>query len=145
MLVTSRASWPAWPPPKAPRLLALDCSPSEALQLLAARLGTERVAAEPDAVAEIAGLCARLPLALAIAAARAAARPGFPLAALAAELRDAAAGSTPWTPGTRPPASGPSSPGPTSSSAPRPARMFRLLGLHPGPDISVPAAASLAG
>ena len=25
------------------------------------------------------------------------------------------------------------------------ARMFRLLGLHPGPDISAPAAASLAG
>jgi hypothetical protein len=25
------------------------------------------------------------------------------------------------------------------------ARLFRLLGLHPGPDISVPAAASLAG
>ena len=41
-------------------------------------------------VEEIAILCARLPLALTVTAARAAARPGFPLAALLAELRDRA-------------------------------------------------------
>ena len=58
--------------------------------MLAARLGPARIAAEPDAAGELAGLCARLPLALAITAARAAAHPAFTLAALAAELRDAA-------------------------------------------------------
>jgi len=52
----------------------------------------DRVAAESDAVDEIIARCARLPLALTIAAARAATRPGLPLAALAAEF--AAAG---WT------------------------------------------------
>jgi hypothetical protein len=46
------------------------------------------VAAEPDAVDELTSSCGRLPLALAITAARAADRPGFPLAGLAAELRD---------------------------------------------------------
>jgi hypothetical protein len=43
----------------------------ESRQLLAARLGPERLAAEPDAVEEIVTSCARLPLALAIVAARA--------------------------------------------------------------------------
>ena len=59
------------------------------VELLAERLGADRVAAEPGAADELIGLCARLPLALAIAAARAVAHPGFTLAALAAELRDA--------------------------------------------------------
>jgi NB-ARC domain len=61
----------------------------EARQLLAARLGKARVAAEPDATAEIITSCARLPLALSIMAARAAAHPMFPLATFAEELRDA--------------------------------------------------------
>jgi hypothetical protein len=65
-------------------VLAVD----EARQLLAGRLGAERVAAEPGAVSELIALYARLPLALAIVAARACARPGLPLAGLAAELRD---------------------------------------------------------
>src|SRR5213078_2822365 len=54
---------------------------------LAARLGGDRVRAEPAAAEDIITACARLPLALAIAAARAAARPAFTLAELAAELR----------------------------------------------------------
>jgi tetratricopeptide (TPR) repeat protein len=127
------------------RLLTLDALPhSEAVQLLTVRLGTARAAAEPDAVAEIADLCAGLPLALAVAAARAAARPGFPLAGLAAELRDAAGRLDALDAGD---------PGSSVRAvfswsyrqlSPAAARMFRLLGLHPGPDISAPAAASLA-
>src|SRR5262249_27848775 len=86
------------------RLLTLDVLPhGEAVQLLSARLGVSRAAAERDAVAEIAGLCAGLPLDLAVAAASAAARPTFSLAALAAELRDTGR-LTPWMPGTRRPA-----------------------------------------
>jgi DNA-binding SARP family transcriptional activator len=60
----------------------------EARQLLAHRLGVDRVRAEPEAVAEIIDSCARLPLALARAATRAGARPASPLAELAAQLRD---------------------------------------------------------
>jgi DNA-binding SARP family transcriptional activator len=74
--------------------LTLDLlTEDEARQLLARRLGGERVAAESDAVDEIIARCARLPLALTIAAARATTRPGLPLAALAAEC--AGAGTRP--------------------------------------------------
>ena len=128
------------------RLLPLDVfTRAEAVHLLTARLGRDRAAAEPGAVDQVAALCACLPLALAVAAARAAGRPRLPLAALAAELADSAGrlealdGDDPAT----------SVRAVFSWSARQlddeSARMFRLLGLHPGPDISVPAAASLAG
>jgi DNA-binding SARP family transcriptional activator len=72
------------------RLLDLDVlSGTDARGLLATRLGDEVLAAEPDAVADLLRCCAGLPLAISIVAARAAAHPDFPLAALAAELRDA--------------------------------------------------------
>jgi DNA-binding SARP family transcriptional activator len=126
--------------------LSLDVLPAaEARDLLTRRLGWRRVANEPAAVDEIIARCTRLPLALAIVAARAATRPGLTLALLAAELRgtarllDALDGGDPATNvrvafswsyhGVSPPA----------------ARVFRLLGLHPGPDASAAAAASLAG
>ena len=97
--------------------LTLDVlADGEAQELLTRRLGPERVAADPGAADELIRLCARLPLALSIAAARTASQPGLSLAGLAAELRDAPGGWTPSTPGRRPRASGPSCPGPTSSS-----------------------------
>src|SRR5207245_1933051 len=72
--------------------VALDLlTPGEARLLLATRLGEDRVDAEPDAVDDLVVLCARLPLALAIAAAHAATEPGLALAALAGQLRDARA------------------------------------------------------
>lgn len=117
----------------------------EAASLLSARLGTRRVKAEPTAVSEIIRLCARLPLALAIAAGRAAARPAHPLAELATELRDADA-RLDTLDGGEPAASTRAvfswSHQHLSAAG---ARMFQLLGIHPGPDISIAAAASLAG
>jgi DNA-binding SARP family transcriptional activator/Tfp pilus assembly protein PilF len=128
------------------RLLTLDVlSHAEAVQLLTARLGTARAAAEPEALSEIASLCACLPLALGVAAARAAARPRFPLVALAAELRDWAGRLDALDSGD--PASSVRTvfSWSTRQLSDQAARMFRLLSVHPGPDISVPAAASLAG
>jgi hypothetical protein len=61
----------------------------EAHEMLARRLGRARVAAESGAADEIIAACARLPLALSIAAGRAAGRPKRPLTELAAELHDA--------------------------------------------------------
>jgi tetratricopeptide (TPR) repeat protein len=127
--------------------LSLDVlTESEGTRLMAGRIGADRVQAEPAAAAELVRLCAGLPLAIAIAMARAALRPSFPLAALAAELRDARtrldvlattgnAGMDlravfSWS---------------LRHLAEPAARMFRLLGVHPGPDISARAAASLAG
>jgi tetratricopeptide (TPR) repeat protein/transcriptional regulator with XRE-family HTH domain len=127
------------------RLLNLDVlAPGEAVQLLTARIGHVRAAAERGAVAEIAGLCAFLPLALAVAAARAAALPRFPLAALAAELRDSTGRLDALDAGD--PAASVRAVFSWSYSqlSGESARLFRLLGLHPGPDITAPAAASLA-
>ncbi len=118
----------------------------EARQLLSRRIGTDRVAAEPQAVEKIIGLCARLPLALGIVAARAAVHPGFSLDALASELRDAhCAGLGAFDGGdqtTDVRAVFSWSYRQLSTAA---ARLFRLLGLHPGPDTTAPAAASLTG
>ncbi|HET7013443.1 MAG TPA: BTAD domain-containing putative transcriptional regulator [Streptosporangiaceae bacterium] len=117
----------------------------EASDLLARRLGEARVTAEPEALGQIIDRCARLPLALAIAAARAAARPAFPLAAIAAELHETTAALDPFAGtdlATDVRAVFSWSCQALSDDA---ARLFRLLGLHPGPDISVNAAASLAG
>ena len=60
---------------------------AEAREMLSDRLGGELVDDETGAVGELISLCAGLPLALAIAAARYAARPSHPLRALVEELR----------------------------------------------------------
>jgi tetratricopeptide (TPR) repeat protein/transcriptional regulator with XRE-family HTH domain len=120
-------------------------NPHEAHDLLARRLGPDRLATEPGAVADIVAHCAGLPLALAIVAARAATHRGFGLADLAEEMVDSrsrldalAVADEPHTDvravffwsyrALRPPA----------------ARLFRLLALHPGAEFPVAAAASLA-
>jgi tetratricopeptide (TPR) repeat protein len=146
VLVTSRSQLTGLAAADGAALIDLDVLGSdEARILLARRLGAARLAAEPAAVSDLVRLCARLPLALNIAAALAAAQPERPLAALAGDLHghpapldaldtgDAASSVRTvfsWSYHSLPPA---------------PASMFRLLGLHPGPDISPAAAASLAG
>src|SRR5262249_52223542 len=117
----------------------------EARQLLAQRLGADRVAAEPAAVEQIITRCAHLPLALALVAARAAIRPHAGLRVLAEELRDT---GHRWQMLTGDdPASDVQAVLPCSYQAltPDAARLFRLLGLHPGPALAAAAAASLAG
>jgi tetratricopeptide (TPR) repeat protein len=116
----------------------------EARELLTRRLGADRVAAEPDAVAEIIVHCARLPLALAIVAARAATHPHRPLHTLASEMRETRDRLDMLT--TDDPHTDVRAVFSWSYQAltPEAARLFRLLGLHPGPGISAPAAASLA-
>ena len=88
-VVTSRRQLTGLAAADGARLLGLQVlSEDESLQLLAGRLGDERVDHEPEAAARVSALCAGLPLALSVAAAaRAAARSGVPLAALAEELR----------------------------------------------------------
>jgi DNA-binding SARP family transcriptional activator/tetratricopeptide (TPR) repeat protein len=146
VLVTSRIQLGGLGAAEGAQLISLDVlSHAEAVQLLAARLGTARAAAQPAAADQIASLCACLPLALAVAAARATARSGFPLAALAGELADSAGrldALDAGDPGSSVRAVFSWSTRQLSGQA---ARMFRLLGIHPGPDITVPAAASLAG
>jgi len=129
------------------QLIDLDVlGDAEARQLLVARLGKDRLDAEPHAVDDIITLCGGLPLALTTVATRAVHGPAMTLGALATALRD--------------------NPGPLDAlncaddpatdlravfswsyqalSGPA-ARLFRLLGLHTGSDIPAVAAAGLAG
>ncbi len=144
-LVTSRARLPGLAATEGARLVPLDVlTADEAHELLASRLG-ERARAEADAAQQLTEACSRLPLALSIVAARVAARPYLPLADLARELADAQGRLEALDAGD-----------PVASiravfswsceqlSGPA-ARMFRLLGLHAGPDVTIAAAASLAG
>ncbi|MFI7436183.1 ATP-binding protein [Micromonospora haikouensis] len=125
--------------------LLLDPLPRrEAHELLSRRLGTDRLENEPEATNRIVDAAAGLPLALAIVAGRAAVQPALGLGRLADELtgsdgldrfshEDAATDVRTvfsWS---------------YRNLDATSARAFRLLGLHPGPDVSVPALASLVG
>jgi tetratricopeptide (TPR) repeat protein/transcriptional regulator with XRE-family HTH domain len=145
-VVTSRRQLTGLAATETAALITLDYLPdAEALQLLAARLGAARLAAEPSAARGLATLCAGLPLALAITAARAAARPSFPLAALAAELADSAGRLDALDAGDAATSVRAAISWSYRQLSEEAARMFRLLGLHPAPEIAIPAAASLAG
>lgn len=111
-------------------------------ELLAVRLGPQAVALEPDAATELAQLAAGLPLALSIVASRVGAGFATPLRLLVDELTETTLdgldlGGTldvrtvfSWS---------------CDRLSPSAARMFRLLGVFPGPDIGVHCAAALAG
>ena len=123
--------------------LTLDVLPPEdAVTLLRCAIGPDRVDTEPEAAAEVARHCDCLPLALRIAAERAAARSHLKLTDLAEELAvehdrldvltadddEATEVRTVFSWSYR-------------TLAPEAARVFRLLGLHPGPDFGVSSAA----
>ena len=127
------------------RALPLDVlGAQEAAELVAGRLGAERATDESTAVADLVARCAGLPLALSVTCARAAARPGMSIAALAEELADARGRLDALRTGevaTDLRAVFSWSAAKLSDQA---GRMFQLLGVHHGPDISAAAAASLA-
>ncbi|HEY1618899.1 MAG TPA: BTAD domain-containing putative transcriptional regulator [Streptosporangiaceae bacterium] len=145
-VVTSRAALSGLVARDGARRLDLSLpTPAQAAELLAALIG-ERASGDPAATAALAARCARLPLALRLAAELAAARPGVPLAAIAGELAseqrpldlldgDGDAGTAvravfSWSlrhldDGT--------------------ARAFRLAGLHPGGEFDCHAVAALTG
>ncbi|WP_433124852.1 BTAD domain-containing putative transcriptional regulator [Micromonospora sp. CA-240977] len=145
VIVTSRHTLPGLVAEGA-HTVALDLpSIPEARQLLVRRLGAQRAATQPAAVDELVSRTARLPLALSIVAARAAARPTFPLQAIADDLAVRRGGLAALA---------------TDDAAtdlrtvlswsyrllsPDAARLFRQISLHPTADISAVAAASLAG
>jgi tetratricopeptide (TPR) repeat protein len=115
--------------------------PADAVELLRSLTGTR--ADDPETVAELASLCARLPLALRIAAERAAASPHTPLQDLVAELAGARLDSLDageeradlravfsWSCRQLPDAV---------------TELFALTGLHPGEEVDVYVAAALGG
>ncbi|WP_158224110.1 NB-ARC domain-containing protein [Micromonospora wenchangensis] len=144
VLVTSRRRMAGLIVADGARSVMLDVLADNAAgDLLARRLGARRVAAEPGAVRDAVERCGGLPLALVLVAARALTHPGVALGTLAARLLD----------GGREPNTLASDPATDLRAAfsrsyrtlsPPAARLFRLLSLHPGQDVSAAAAASLA-
>jgi tetratricopeptide (TPR) repeat protein len=146
VLVTSRDSLAGLVAREGAQRLDLDLLPADAARTLLRRLIGPRAEAEPDAVDALAAQCARLPLALRVSAELAVTRPGTPLTDLVAELADQqrrlylldaegdprAAVVTVFSWSLR-------------QLPPEAARTFRLLGLHPGPDLDAHAAAALTG
>ncbi len=117
----------------------------EAARLMADLIGDERAAGDPEGVGRLVRLCAALPLAVNIAAERVATHPHQSVGDLARELvaegrrlellavDDDAVGvraAFSWS---------------YRALETDTARMFRLLGLHPGPRFTAGAAAALAG
>nr|MDT0661131.1 BTAD domain-containing putative transcriptional regulator [Micromonospora sp. DSM 115978] len=145
-LVTSRSRLSGLVASEGAHPLAIDLlTTAEARQMLALRIGPDRIYAHHEAVDEIIRACCRLPVALAVVAARAAGYRHFGLGAVAAQLRDASSVLD---------ASGEDDPltdirtvfsWSYRTLCPPTARLFRLLGVHPSVDFTLRAAASLSG
>ena len=143
-LVTSRENLTGLVASEGASMLTLDMfTDAEAGELLAGWLGAGRLEGEPAAVADLIGLCAGLPLALSIVAARAAINPHLPLTCLTADLHQARLDALTTGDGATD-IRAVFSWSYQALSLPA-ARLFRLIGAHPGPDITPAAAASLAG
>ncbi len=145
VLVTSRERLAGLVAREGARPLALDVlTPDEAHDLLVQVLGADRVGAEPDAAAELARRCAYLPLALRIAAANLTFHPRRTIAELVAKLGEGDRLAALEVQGDEQAAVRAAFDLSYAALAPETCRLFRLLGLAPGPDVTAPAAAALA-
>ncbi|MGW6449770.1 ATP-binding protein [Lentzea sp. NPDC055074] len=148
VLVTSRNRFSGLVARDGARRLVLDMlTEDEAVRLLSTVTAGYRENDEADDLVELARLCARLPLALRIAAERASSRPLMMLNELIGDLRDESALWDALTADQDDESDAVRTVFAWSYRAlPTPAaRLFCLLGLHPGPEFSVAAAAAVAG
>ncbi|WP_246258490.1 AfsR/SARP family transcriptional regulator [Amycolatopsis anabasis] len=128
------------------QVMSLDVLAADSARaLLEGVLGSERVTAESAAAAALAQLCGGLPLALRLAAAHIAASPATTIAQVATELAqgDRLAGLA--LDGADTDAVSAAFSASYRALAPDNQRLFRLLGLVPGPDFTPAAAAALLG
>jgi tetratricopeptide (TPR) repeat protein len=142
VFITSRETLSGLSPPPHVRILLDVFSPQEADGLLRSLMGSARAEAEPTQVAKIRDLCGRLPLALWIAGQLLATRPNWTAGTLVKKLRSEPQRLERLTSGDKKVRAA------FAMSYKQLASdyqlMFRLLGLHPGPQFDVLAAASLA-
>jgi len=146
VLITSRNRLPGLIAAHGAHAVSLDTLPAdEAREAMALRLGSARLAAEPAAFDEIIDRCGGLPLAVAVVAARATVYQDLPLAEIASELRDARTRLDVLSAdGAAADVRAVFSWSYRLLSIPA-RRLFRLLSVHGGPELSRNAAASLAG
>jgi len=148
VLVTSRSRLAGLDGARILELGLLD--EDEALALLHRILGSDRVAAEPQAARGVLHACAGLPLAIRIAAARLASRPGWSLSSFADRLADQGSWLDELRSGDRAvrgsfAVSYEDLPQPADRHGISAARAFRILGTWPGPSLSLDAAAAMLG
>ncbi|MFJ5680550.1 ATP-binding protein [Streptomyces sp. NPDC093097] len=147
VLVTSRSRLAGLTVRDGARRITLGTLPEpEAVALLRAVTQDYRPGDAPDKLTELARLCAHLPLALRIAAERAASHPHLSLDDLLADLHDESALWDALSTGIDEEAEAVRTVFAWSYRAlpPQSGRLFRLLGLHPGPEFGLHAAAALA-
>ncbi|TQM78215.1 DNA-binding SARP family transcriptional activator [Saccharothrix saharensis] len=144
VLVTSRHRLPALTARHSAQPLTLGVlTHAESQAMLAADLGSDVLGTDEQTTVDLIGLCGGMPLALAIVAARARARTGLALSDAVAELRDSSLDALA--------SEDPTASLPTVLSwslrhlTDEQRLVFALLGIAPGPDIGLPAAASLSG
>jgi DNA-binding SARP family transcriptional activator len=144
VLVTSRDQLDGLVARDGAQRLALDTLPAdEAHALLARTIGDARVQAEPEAVTALVEACGRLPLALRIAAANLTARPTHRIADYVAQLRSSDRLALLRITGDEQTAVAAAFDLSYDRLTEPARRMFRLLGLVPGPDITAQAAAAV--
>jgi tetratricopeptide (TPR) repeat protein len=127
-------------------VLRVEALPArESRALLARTVGRDRIAAETEAAAELVRLCEGLPLALRVAGARLAMRPGWTVSELVADLSDEQARLSVLT--TDDADSGVEAALSLSYRVlpERAAALFRFLGLHQGTEADAWTAAALSG
>lgn len=148
VLVTSRNRLAALAIRDGARRITLGTLPEpEAVALLRAVTRDYRPGDDPDKLTELARLCAHLPLALRIAAERAASHPHLSLDDLLADLHDESALWDALSTGIDDEAEAVRTVFAWSYRAlpSHSGQLFRLLGLHPGAEFGLHAAAALAG
>lgn len=148
LVITSRNELPGLAIRDGARRIRLDIfAEADAVALVrrVTRSGGRRDA--PADLTELAQLCARLPLALRVAAEHAVSRPTMRLAELIADLRDDSMLWDALSVGEGPHGEAVHTVFAWSyrDLSAETARMFRALGLHQGPDISLPVAAAAVG
>ncbi|MGW0522093.1 BTAD domain-containing putative transcriptional regulator [Crossiella sp. NPDC003009] len=146
VLVTSRRQLPGLVSAHDATVVALDVlGEQESCELLGQHFTAAQLTGQPQDVLDVLRWCAGLPLALSIVAARVATEPDCSPAEIAHSLRTAAARLDALDAGEMSVDLRVVFKVSYQALPPPVARLFRLLGVAPGPDIGVTAAASLAG
>jgi DNA-binding SARP family transcriptional activator len=146
VLVTSRDQMRSLIATEGARLIGLTpFSPLEAREALACRLGADRIDADTEGAERLIELCAGLPLALSVVAARAAVYADYSLSSLATELSESGSRLSALADADSAVDARASLSLSYQVLSPGAARLLRLSSLHPGPAVSREAMASLAG
>ena len=146
VIITSRDQMPALTVFHQARPVQLEpFDDDEAVEFLSQRLSPDRASGASDAMVALGHACGGLPLALAIIAARASANPTFPLDLLVREFTQERTPLASLNAGSAELDLGAVFSWSHRGLSDQAAQTFAFLSVHPGPEISAPAAVSVSG